>query len=238
MTNFDEIWGSGNGIVKKLTPQTRIICCVLLLITLLILPSSSTAGIISGILIVLSWNLLCGSPVKIYEILLPPSAIALVPFIILSTMSGFAVTGSILFHSLASLFICIGGFTSLTMNDFHEGISLMPLSGSVSALIIQIVHQTLLLVSETQMIMMSMRLRMAGSRNLDKCGVMFNFPVVWLERLVHKAGSISDAMVLRNYGTVFPASEHRKFFCMDWCFLITEMSLIVFAIAVRRSAFL
>jgi len=203
------LWGSGRGATGTLHPSTRMVCGFLLLLTGVIIPLHMISGCAVMVLITALWCMLSGAPRAVVVKLALVSMLLFLPVLLLTPWAGygspvelsaaerFFVAGRIVLRGVGCLFITMSTVTSLSLTDFHRGLAALPLPAVVSALLLQLVNQTTLLLEETWRVITVLRMRSAAG--VTALRVLFSFPVVWMGRILFRAERVAAAMTVRRY---------------------------------------
>ncbi len=112
---------------------------------------------------------------------------------------GFAVSANLLVRGVSGVLISMATVASVSVSDLREGLTRLPLPGIVSAIVVQIVHQTASLFYETKRVASAMAVRGASGGGKAAWQVLWSLPRVWLPRIVDRADRVADAMELRGY---------------------------------------
>ena len=125
---------------------------------------------------------------------------------------------------------------SVSVSDLREGLTRLPLPGIVSAIVVQIVHQTATLFYETKRVASAMAVR--GASGGGKGGLAGVVPVapVWLPRIVDRADRVADAMELRGYcdgeARTLSSSPHARA-AESWVALAVALAVLGLAVVIR-----
>jgi cobalt/nickel transport system permease protein len=201
-TRWHEMWGSGRGPLIRLAPQSRILTGTALFAACLTAPARSAAG--AGFIgaTVLGWMLACGMPRRAAGSFLVLGLAMFLPYVLLVPFlhgSQAAVPADILIHGLAGTLVAAASVTALSLSDFRSGLLALPVPRVATAVVIQIVHQTSELVSETGRIMGALAVRGGSGRGKALRRALASLPRVWLPRIVGRAERVAAAMELRGY---------------------------------------
>jgi len=241
--------GCGNGLLKTVHPQTRIVAGVLIGSACLLVPLQSKGQANFMIIIAICWVLFAAMPGKMLSRCAIASIILFFPFLLLSpwmtvdSYSGsgaagcFTQAGGIALRSTCMLFIGASTIASLTLHDVHRGLVCLPIPRSIAALIVQIINQTMLLAEETARIIDVLRLR--GTSGVRGIRVLFAFPVVWMVRMLFRAERIAAAIAVRGYGFKGAAKGDRvKLTIADMSMLFAASLIFVISLTIRVKSFL
>jgi energy-coupling factor transporter transmembrane protein EcfT len=111
----------------------------------------------------------------------------------------FLIPWSVLLRGLSGMLISIGTATSLSTSDLREGLARLPVPTIVTAILLQIVHQTATLFYETRRVALAVAVRGASGGSVAAWRVLFSLPRVWLPRIIGRAERVAAAMELRGY---------------------------------------
>ncbi len=111
----------------------------------------------------------------------------------------FEVPWIVFFKGITAMQASICTASALSASALRQGLSDLPVPRIFSAVLIQIVHQTTNLISETRRVSSAISLR-GGTRGY-RTGILVltSLPRVWLPRVVDRAERVGAAMELRGY---------------------------------------
>ncbi len=209
-TSLHNIWGSARGPVKALAPQTRIIVGTSVFATCMIAPATSWVGVAIILSTVLAWTLWVRPPARIirtnlifgFALFLP--YFLLVPLIHdpasgLSWKNAMGVSWTVFFRGIMAMQASVYTATALSASALRQGLSCLPVPQVVSAVLIQIVHQTASLIYETRQITSAITVRGGTTGTRTGIRVLTSLPKVWLPRVIERAERVGAAMELRRY---------------------------------------
>lgn len=241
---FHETWGSACGPVKRFAPQTRLLCGLILFFSALILPVYTLTGVLSATVLVLMWWAACRPSgwltlaFSLVGLLMFLPYFLLIPIIPTEEVSGierwkqgFFATWNVVFHGMAGLYITTMTMTTVTVSELRRGIFSLPIPTLISAILLQIVHQSAALMYETRQVTSAIRVRGAAGGGLSSWRVLFAFPKVWLPRVIFRADRVSAAMEIRG----FCENEIQRGSAPDWAVqdrIALLCAFILFAISV------
>ena len=238
------LWGCGRGAAGALHPMVRMVCGFLFFSTVMIVPLHMISGAAAAVVITLFWCVFSGIPRAVVVKLAAASGVLFLPVLLLtpwigygstadlSTAVRFLVAGRIVLRGVGCLFITIATVTTLSLTDFHRGLAALPLPGGVSALLLQLVNQTALLLEETWRVITVLRLR--GAAGAAGIRVVFSFPVVWMGRILFRAERIAAAMTVRRYDSSSgTAREPTRLAWYDYAALSAAGAVLITAILLR-----
>ncbi len=249
MKDIFAFWGCGNGPLKSVHPQTRILAGVLVGSSCLLMPLQSMGQMIFMISTAFCWILLASMPEKMLLRGAIASIVLFCPFLLLSPWmtvdeyssspmaERFALSSGIALRSTCMFFIAASTIASLTMHDLHRGLVCLPIPRSIVALIVQLINQTMLLAEETTRIVGVLRLR--GASGVRGSSVLFAFPIVWMVRMLFRAERSAAAMAVRGYGIETAVKDDRiKLTFQDMTMLSAATLAFVISVTLRVKAFL
>lgn len=211
MNSVMSFWGSGRGPLRSLQPQIRIISGFLAGCACLAVPLRSPAGIAVVVLTAVCWSALAGMPAKTVMRCALASLVLFFPFLLLTPWmdSGAsaaapvagrcAAAGTLALRSTCCLFVAAATIVALPLCETHRGMARLPLPAALAVLIVQLITQTMLLAEETKGIISALRLRKASGTK-GSIRLLFNFPVVWMVRILFRAERTAAAMTVRGFG--------------------------------------
>ncbi|MDI7267871.1 MAG: energy-coupling factor transporter transmembrane component T, partial [Myxococcota bacterium] len=145
-----------------------------------------------------------------------------------------AVLWSVFLRGMTGMFVSIATVTTLTAADLHEALVRLPVPRMVSAILVQVVHQTGVLVHETRQVASAMAVRGASTGGRTAWRVLSSLPRVWLPRVLRRAERVGAAMELRGYGPdAVAAIRVRALRPVDGLALAPAGAWLAFAFAVR-----
>lgn len=205
-----EVWGCAHGPVSRLAPQTRIVAGALLFAACMVAPAPSRAGLALLATAAIGWLVACRTPVRIVRgAVLLGLAVFLPYFLLVPVIAGEPSSGSwaaalrvpsgVVAHGLAGMLVSIATVSALSASDLREGLLRLPVPTLVSAILLQIVHQTAALGYETRRIASAMAVRGASGKGLAAVRVLASLPQVWLPRVLIRAERVASAMDVRGY---------------------------------------
>ena len=246
-THWHDLWGCGRGPVVRLVPQTRLLLGGVAFATCMIAPATTVAGGLLFAGTVAAWLAASRPPMKIafgfslLGLMLFVPALLLLPLLPLDGVSaaggwkhGFAVSANLVVRGLSGVLISMATVASVSVSDLREGLTQLPLPGIVSAIVVQIVHQTASLFYETKRVASAMAVRGASGGGKAAWQVLWSLPRVWLPRIVDRADRVADAMELRGY---CDGEERSLASCRmraaDWAALALALAVLGLAVLIR-----
>lgn len=209
-TPWHDIWGSARGPVRALAPQARIIGGASVFATCMIAPATSWAGVVVITAAVLAYALLVRPPVRIVRSTLLLGFALFLPYFLLvplihdpasgqGWMDAVGVSWTVFFRGITAMQASVYTATALSASALRQGLSRLPVPRVVSAVLIQIVHQTASLIYETRQIACAIAVRGGTTGCRTGIRVVASLPSVWLPRVVERAERVGAAMDLRGY---------------------------------------
>lgn len=220
-TSLHELWGSGRGPVLAALPQTRLVAGGAAFAGCMVSTGATYAGSACAGGIAVAWVLACRPPGRVVRATLLLGVLLLVPYFLLvpllappsadvaSWHRALLVPWTLLLRGLCGMLVGMATVTSLTAGDLREALLRLPVPAIVSAILLQIVHQTATLVHETRRVAAAMAVRGAVSGGLAAWRVLFALPQVWLPRVIERAERVGAAMELRGYCDAAPPAAAR-----------------------------
>lgn len=207
-----DLWGCGHGPVRQAAPQTRLVAGAAVFAACMTSTGATLAGSLCAASAGVVWLLACGPPWKVLRMFLVLGLALFLPYFLLlpllpdapsanagSWLDALVVPWTILLRGLCGMLVCAATVTSLTAADLREALLRLPVPGIVSAILLQIVHQTATLFYETRRVAAAMAVRGASSGGIAAWRVLFSLPRVWLPRVIVRAERVGAAMELRGY---------------------------------------
>ena len=207
---WHSIWGSGQGPIRRLAPQSRILCGVLMFSACMCIPVNNVPGVSTLMGCVGLWLMVTLPPDRLVRSTLMLGLILFLPYFLLTPIvlvqgghSGWLEAGAIpwkiFIRGLAGMQVSVATISTLTAGELRQGVLRLPLPRVVCAILVQIVQQTSALLGETRRIGQSMTVRGGTGHLLGNWRVLLALPRVWLPRVVGRAERVADAMELRGY---------------------------------------
>ncbi len=244
-------FGSGKGLLARLSPQARLLCSMLVLVTALISLPNPLAGIFFTLCVSAVFLLLCGVPLRhlmrasiaVVSMSAPVLCYALIAGsdgLVFPPGTSSPVDAAVHQHivvvalkGMSCALIVVGALSTVSFSELYDFLARIPLPRIVLLLMLQILHQTKLLLDETARISDAFAVRGATSGISAPVLVLRYFPQTWLPRIVAKSERVANAMELRGYGTTLPQFGGSPMFLHDWLALCVA-ALIVSAVIANR----
>jgi len=242
---WHDTWGSGRGPAMRLAPAARLVTGGLLFTACMIAPTASAPGAALALGIALAWLTACGPPWRFVRAVLGIGLLVMAPYFLLAAWLGEgAPSGAqpgalgaalgLLVRGASGLLISAATLTGLHPGELDEALSVLPIPRAVSAILIQVVHQTATLGYETRRVAAALSVRGATQGARTAWRLLSSLPRVWLPRVVDRADRVAAAMELRGFCEL-PASERSPRFT-SWrdAFAVTLAAcLLATAVVVR-----
>lgn len=244
-SDLHDLWGCGCGPVARLAPETRILTGAMAFGSCMAAPVAHCGGLALIAVVAVAWTLACWPPRRVIGGVILLGALLLAPYFLLSPWMGngaedrschgsLAIAAGFACRGLSGMLISAATVMTLTMSDLREGLMRLPLPGIVSAILVQIVHQTAALGYETRRVAAAMSVRGASGGGLAAWRVLASLPQVWLPRLIVRAERVAEAMEVRGYcDQEQGAFEKRKVRIPDALGLVAAACSFALALALR-----
>jgi len=203
-TSLYDIWGSGRGPAVQLAPQCRIMTGAILFAACLTAPSDSLFGIALITAVTAAWAAACRMPGRLALSFTFLGLAMFLPYVLIALIlpvgpGTFSTPLNILVHGMAGLYVTTSTIATLTAGDLRDGLLALPIPRVISAICIQIVHQTSGLLSETKRIASALAVRGASGTGRAVLRILASLPRVWLPRIIDRADRLAAAMEFRGY---------------------------------------
>jgi len=175
-------------------------------------PADTAMGSLLIAVIATVWLMACRPPARVVRLALSLGCVLFLPYFLLTpllpdapqTLTGdwlpaLAVPWSVFIRGISGMLVSISTVTVLSGSDFYEAMTRLPVPHLISAILLQIVHQTGTLYYETKRIAAAMAVRGAARGGVAAWRVLSSLPRVWLPRVIERAERVSWAMELRGY---------------------------------------
>lgn len=246
-TSPHDLWGCAHGPATRLTPQTRVLVGMALFAICMAAPVTKLPGLICVSACTCAWLIGCRTPLKAIGHAVLLGLVFLLPAFFLTPLirhgpSGaawswsrsIAVPWSIFVRGMSGILVSLGTVTSLGTSDLREGLGHLPVPRLVSAILLQIIHQTGTLVDETRQVACAMAVRGASGGGRTAWRILVSLPQVWIPRVVARAEDVAAAMEIRGYGQDTIGSFQRApFRTGDVVVLALAAGLLGCAVALR-----
>ena len=244
-TAWHDVGGCARGPVIRLAPQTRIAAGALLFATCLLAPTATPTGALLGIVASAGWVCACWPPMKVVRSILFFGLVLLLPYFLLAPLMPASRPGTTWLHSLSvlgamflqgmtGLAVSVATLATLNASDLRKGLLHLPVPSLVSAILLQIVHQTATLAYETDRVASAMAVRGASKGYRTAWRVMSSLPQVWWPRILGRADRVAATMEFRGYCTTdLPSDGHVPVRLADGIVLVTAFAALGAAVATR-----
>jgi energy-coupling factor transporter transmembrane protein EcfT len=212
-TPWHVLWGSGNGVLRKLAPQTRLVCATAAVAACLVPSVISPPGLSAVAAVVILWLLLCRPPAAVVRSAMALGLVMLGPVLLLtpliharSSVAGWgaaaAAPWTVLARGLACMLVTVAAASTLTPTELRQGLVRLPVPRLVTLILLQVVQQTATLLGETRRVATAVTVR--GGRLGTAAGLRLlgSLPTVWMPRIVSRAERVAIAMELRGAAEV------------------------------------
>lgn len=245
-TPWLDIWGCGRGPVVRIAPQSRILAGVLLFAGSLTAPADTAAGIVFIAASVSAWVAACGLPLRVARSSLFLGLAMFLPYLLLTPllvrdsasaagwMRAFAAPWGVFWHGLAGLLVTTGTVATLSQGNLRRGLLGLRVPRLLLAVLLQIIHQTSGLLSETQRVAAAAALRGASGGKWAFLRILASLPRVWLPRIMTRSERLAAAMELRGYGVAgLLAFDRPELKAADAAAIIPALAVLILAAALR-----
>lgn len=209
-SSWHDIWGSARGPAAALSPSVRITCGACVFASCLLAPARSPAGAAFILLAVALWEALVRPPARVARGALIFGLALFLPYFLLApvirakaTSAGWAESllppWAVFIRGMAVMQVSISTITALSASDLRRGLLGLPVPGVISAVLIQIVHQTAVLFYETRRIAAAISIRGGTSGFGTTVRLLGSLPRVWLPRILLRVERVAAAMEARGY---------------------------------------
>ena len=203
-------WDSARGPIKRLAPQTRIVCGISAASVCIIAPATHATGIATAAGILTIWTLLIQPPLRVARTTLLLALVLFLPYFLLTPLilfessatdwgAALAATWAVFFHGTTVMTVSVFTVTTLSISALRQGLERLPTPDIINAVLIQIVHQTINLYYETRRMAQAIAVRGGTNGYHTAFRIIVSLPGVWLPRMVDRAERVADAMALRGY---------------------------------------
>jgi energy-coupling factor transporter transmembrane protein EcfT len=249
-TSWHGLWGCAQGPASRLAPPARMLAGLLLFAACMSAPATDLAGLACIAAGTCAWLLFCRTPLGtvgkaallglsflLPAFLLTPLIRNAAPGASGSWQRSLEVPWSLLVRGLSGMLVTLGAVTSLTTSDLREGLVRLPIPRHVSAILLQIIHQTGTLIDETRQVASAMAIRGASGSGRTAWRVLASLPQVWIPRVVVRAEEVAAAMEVRGYGQdTIPSFHQNRLRVRDVIVLLLAAGLLGGAVTLRWRA--
>lgn len=225
-SSWHEIWGCARGPVTRLAPQVRLLAGAGVFAACMVSPATTGPGLLVLATAVGGWLAACRLPWRTLRLLLLLGLALFLPYFLLTPLihagtpatpgrswaEALRVPWGVFCRGTCGLLVSVATVASLSASHLREAMVRLPIPYVVSAILIQIVHQTGALFNETRRVAAAMAVRGASSGGRTAWRVLSSLPQVWLPRIIQRADRVSAAMELRGYA----GGEIHSFESVAW----------------------
>ena len=211
-TSLHDMLGCGRGPVARLAPQTRLMAGAVLFAACMVAPANTARGIIFIAVAAVCWVAACGPPWRVARSFAVLGLAVFLPYFLLVPLivaggSGqgagwrlaLAAPWNVFLHGMAGMLVSTSTAATLSASDLRRGMLSLPVPGIVSAILLQIIHQTSELVYETRRVAAAVAVRGASNGWRTSLRLLSSLPALWFPRLLVRADRVAAAMELRGY---------------------------------------
>jgi energy-coupling factor transporter transmembrane protein EcfT len=222
---------------------------VILFAACMVAPATTALGISVITATTVCWVIACGPPWRVVRsfalfglaIFLP--YFLLVPLIQTGSsdqgvewMHAIAAPWGVFLHGMAGMLVSTSTATTLSPSDLRRGMLRLPAPGLVSAILLQIVHQTSELVYETRRVAAAIAVRGGSTGWQTSIRLLSSIPRVWFPRLLNRADRVAAAMEVRGYCEADPqAFDRTSMTFADAATLLIVIGILLLATVLRLS---
>jgi energy-coupling factor transporter transmembrane protein EcfT len=209
--------------------------------TLMTVPLASAAGVGLGLGVEMAWLAAARLPARVLRAIGVLALFFFGPFVLVlpflpAPLRGGPVSTSHLWElaarGIAGMLVTAGTMGSLDACDLREALLRLPIPRLVSAILLQIVHQTGTLVQETRRVAAALAVRGATARG--RWHIVSALPQVWLPRVLLRAERVAAVMELRGFCDDRPDPFRAvKMGAADMAILLLATLLLALSIALR-----
>ncbi len=210
-----KLWGCGRGPARQLSPQARLASGGMALAACLLAPPSA-AGVGIAATAAAGWLAACGPPVKVLALPLAGAVAGLLPAVVLAgagvgwgegVAPALGVAVALALRGAAAAVAAMATAATLTPAELAAGLAALGVPRPVAAILLQILHQTGVLLEEVGRIGTALAVRGGGRGGVRLAAAL---PGVWLPRLVGRGERVAVAMEVRGVGAAELTSGRRS----------------------------
>lgn len=236
-TPWHDMWGCGRGPAGRLAPQSRILAGAILFAACMAAPAGTVPGIILVAATTLGWIAACGMPRRAARSFAFLGLAMFLPFFLLVPLlvkGRFAAPWDVFLHGMSGMLVTAATVTALSASDLRRGLLALPVPRVISAVLIQIVHQTAELLAETGRVAAAVAVRAGSGGGKAALRVLASLPRVWLPRIIDRADRVAAAMELRGYAeTDLRVLGQAALEAADVAVIIVNLGVLALAAALR-----
>jgi energy-coupling factor transporter transmembrane protein EcfT len=176
----------------------------------MVAPATRWEGVVAIAAVLMAWAVMVRPPARVVRSILLLGLALFLPYFLLvplihdpaagkGWMEALGVSWTVFFRGMTAMQASIYTATALSASALRQGLSRLPVPRVVSAVLIQIVHQTASLIYETRQIASAIAVRGGTTGYQTGIRVLASLPRVWLPRVVERAERVGAAMELRGY---------------------------------------
>ncbi len=207
--SLHDVLGCGRGPLKALAPHTRLLAGTLVFAASMVAPAATAQGSLVVVGLVVAWLSACRPPLRVMRMTVLLGLVLFLPYVLLWPLlpasptegwhSAAAILWAIVLRGLSGMLVTLGTIACLDGSDLREALARLPVPRLVSAILLQITHQTATLFHETKSVASAMAVRGASTAGMAAWHILRALPRVWLPRVVLRAERIASVMELRGY---------------------------------------
>jgi energy-coupling factor transporter transmembrane protein EcfT len=234
--------GSGRGLLTRSQPPLRLAHGILAVSAVIAAPAAQPPGAVFIAGAALLTVLLAKPPLRVIRRTLLFGAALYVPLLailLLPVFLGFGdvalpqalrIAAVIALKGMATLLVTLTVVSTLAAAELHVALGALPVPRVMRLVLIQIVHQTGILLDETTRITQVLRVRAHGARGAWR--VAASLPRAWLERIAGRAARTGDAMEVRGYVHLArePFPHLTGWHASDWIAVTTGVIMVAAAV--------
>jgi energy-coupling factor transporter transmembrane protein EcfT len=248
-TPWHDTWGCGRGPAVRLAPQSRLLAGGILFVACLTAPAGTVAGIALIMATTLAWIAACGMPRRAARSFIFLGLAMFLPYFLLVPFlakgprgasvgtwlaRAFAAPWNVFLHGLAGMLLAAATVTALSASDLRRGLLALPVPRVIAAVLIQIVHQTAALLTETGRLVAAAAVRGGSGGGKAALRILASLPHVWLPRIIGRAERVASAMELRGYAaTDLRILGRVSFGAADIAVVVATLGVLALAAALR-----
>lgn len=246
-TSLHNLGGGGRGPILRALPETRLVAGAVTFAGCVVSSGATGAGSLCAGSIATAWVVACRPPWRVLRASLLLGLALLLPYFLLLPLfpepagetaeswgGALIVPWTLLVRGLSSTVVSVATVTALSASDLRVALLRLPVPSVVSAILLQIIHQTGTLFYESRRLAAAMAVRGASSGGLTAWRVLFSLPQVWLPRIIVRAERVGAAMELRGYCNCPPPTPDRRALGLaDVTIIGTAVGALLLALSLR-----
>jgi energy-coupling factor transporter transmembrane protein EcfT len=211
----------------------------------MVAPTTTLLGALVAIAAASCWLCACWPPFRLVRTILLLGLVVLLPYFLLvpfidsssspaAPHQPFAIAMGLFVRGMCGLLVSVATISTLRASDLHEALVGLPVPSAVSAILLQIVHQSATLAYETRRVASAIAVRGASTGGITAWRLLSSLPHVWLPRIVQRADRVASAMELRGYCETRLDTHHRpRLNWIDGLALALGLGVLGIAVAAR-----